>query len=287
MSVRTTLSDSYSIVKSSWSKETTYLISFGLLMGIIILPFAFLVAIAAVGVEETVNNPFDMGLFFWESIFLLVLVSNLFILMSIGMMQKIGNDRRTGKVDDMETLIKHPFQKGRFGSFVLLSLLTTVIFLIAGGIFIGIDLLFNITENNVVWANIVLTFFEVITFLLLTPPLIFASRQIITDKSRRDAFMNGWREYGRRFSNATAVNIVAFLPIAAVIALITFAGLAISWVGDEETALNLAYILGLSFVIIIAGLAILFVMLPYYVITVGNSHHEETPPPTTPTGLAG
>jgi hypothetical protein len=77
-----------------------------------------------------------------------------------------------------------------------------------------------------------------------------------------------------KFQDLSLLNIFAILPVALVIALISFMGIAIDWVGEDETALELFYILSLSFVIIIVSFFMMFIALPYYFITMGNGEEE-------------
>jgi len=278
MTVRNSLNNGFNMVRLSWIWEIIYLITFGLIMSVILLPFAFLVAIASVGIGDDVTNPFEFGLFFWASVLVLSYVSILFIVMMVGMIQKIGEDKSRGVLLEMEDLIKYPFQYGRFQAFAFLALITLAIYGGLNLLLLGGQQLFSIYSNDAVWDDWLWTILQIVVFLVITPPFIMACHRIIKDQSRNDAFISALKRYNTNFQNTSVLNLLSVVPIAIVIGLISFLGTVISWVGDGNTAQELFYILALAFGIIVVSLFMVFIAMPYYLITIGNSEEETTNP---------
>jgi len=274
MQVKNAIYQGFRATRISWITETIYLLLFGLVVGVILLPFSFLVAIASVDLPAEVTDPLELGWFFWGSVALLVFVADLFTLMIIGMVQKIGVDKNNGISHSFESLVQYPFRNGRFTSFLLLSLITSVIGGVLGIIVYLLDNWLNIYSNNILYDDWILGIAEVIVLLILTPPILIATYSIIRDDSRLNAFVAGWKNYLNKFSDFSVMHLLALIPMAVIIALITFTGIAISWFGDGEQTMELFYILTLSFVIIVISLLLVFIGLPFYLLTVANGYEE-------------
>lgn len=308
MDIMNTVNEGYQITRKSWFSQAVYAIVFSFIFSLVIIPFAFLVAIGAVlrfgttTTNETINiTTFTQLLddviaqpFFWGTIYLLTLVGVILVSMAIGMLQYIGLRKYENNGLSLEDSLKHPFVNGRFLPFILLGFLESILIGIIGAIMylardflnlnqtVTINSLNDVISNFLTLENIVYLVLQLIIYLIVIPPFMISCLSIIDDKSRYNAFVTGWQNYFRSFVFIEGVTIVSLIPIGVIGVLVSLIGVGISTITGFEsttttslTATELAIILSLSFVIILLGFLTLIFLFPLFLNTIGKGYEEE------------
>lgn len=308
MDIMNTVNEGYQITRKSWFSQAVYAIVFSFIFSLVIIPFAFLVAIGAVlrfgttTATGTINITTFTELlddiiaepFFWLTIYLLMLVSVVLLSMAIGMLQYIGLRKYENNGLSLEDSLKRPFVNGRFIPFVLLGFLETILMGIVGGAlylvrdFLNLDQttvatsLNDVISNFLTIENIVYLLLQLIIYLIVIPPFMISCLSIIDDKSRYGAFVTGWQNYFRAFLFIEGVTIVSLIPIGVIGVLVSLIGVGMSTITGFEstvtpslTATELAIILSLSFVIILLGFLTLLFLIPLFLNSIGKGYEEE------------
>ena len=288
MSIMTSVSLGFETTKKNWFKISVFGIVFSLIIALVIVPFAFLMALVAVIEGNDINILIaSNGTIFWDRILLffsalglLLVVGAIMISIQIGMSQHIALNGTT-----IEEAIKYPFLNKRLASFILLGILWGIVILIIGLITSYLRFLLGINADTDLLdlKNISLSILTIIISLILLPPWIIASLAIAQDESRYNAFIFGWKKYLSKFIDLFMTNIIALIPI--LIAGITTGSMWVLWAGTQPETIRtstttvtdpgtLAIIFLLSFVTLIIGILLLFVFIPFYASTMARSYEE-------------
>ena len=310
MNIMTTVNDGYSITKKSWFTQAVYGIIFSTIFGLIIMPFAFLVAIAAVLRGDLTNDNTNLALdtfnkliddiiaqpFFWLSIYLLSLVCIIFVTMLLGMIQLIGIKKFNNESFTLEDNIKYPFRLNNLLPFILLAFLESIVFVIIAGFlnlfrdFLDLNTtttvssLSDLINSFFTWQNILYLIVSIIIYLIFIPPYLISCLSIAENKAKYNAFIAGWKNYINSIVFFEGVTIISLIPAALGIIVISIVGVGITMVAGFDTtttttsnltANELAIILSLSFVIVLLVFAILIFLLPFFVNSLGKSYEEQ------------
>ena len=309
MTVMNTVNEGYQMTKKSWFSQAVYTIVFSVIFSLIMIPFAFLVAIGAFLRGDLIDQTTQLNIttfsellddivahpVFWFSIYLLVLVAIIFFSMALGMVQFIGIKKFKNEPLNLEDSIKYPFTNGRFLPFLLLGFLESILVGILGVLmyivrdFLDLNTTTTVTSLNDVinnfltWQNIVYLILTVVVYLIVIPPYIISCLSIIEDKSRYNAFALGWKGYVKSFLYFEGVTIVSLIPVGVVAILVALIGVGISTITGFETTVTasslttteFALMLTLSFVIILLGFLMIVFLLPFFYNSMGESFEEQ------------
>ena len=310
MTIMDTVSDGYTMTKKSWFSQAVYAIIFSFIFSLIIIPFAFLVAIGAVLrgdltdsnsqlrintlnalIDDIIANPF-----FWITMYLLILVVLIFVSILIGMLQNIGLQKYNNNGYSLEDNIKFPFHTKRLFPFILLAFLESIIITVVGGFlnltrdFLNlndqpvVNSLDDLLNNLLTLENLVYTIISVILFLIVIPPFMISCLAIVEDKATYNAFVFGWVKYAKSIIYFEGVTVISLIPIVIITILMAIIGIGIATVTGFQTdavtpssltANELAIVLGLSFIIILLSFLVLIFLLPFFFNSMGKSFEDQ------------
>ena len=311
MNVTTTVNDGYNITKKGWFTQSVFAIIFSFIFGLVVIPFAFFVAIATAlrgdytatssGPVITNFNQFiddiSANPIFWFSIYLLLLVGLTFICILIGMLQFIGTKKYSSNGLSLEEYLKYPFKNGRIYAFILLAFLESIVSILVGGILtifrealdlnktVTVNSISDVIDNFLTWQNILYLVVSLIVFLILFPPLLISCFAIVHDETKFNSFFFGWKKYLKSIIYFEEITVVSLIPMGVVVVLLSLIGLGITSVTGFETsttttstnlsASDLSMVLGLSFVIIVLAFITILFLLPLLLNTIGKSYEEK------------
>lgn len=310
MAIMETVSDGYTMTKKSWFTQMVYMIVYMFIFTLILVPFAFLVAISSVLRTGSTDNTLVLQInslsaliddiiaqpFFWLTIYLLLLVFTILASILVGMVQIIGLQKFKNQPLSLEDNIKFPFHTKRLLPFIVLgfleSIVMVIIALITSEIRIFLDLnsvqapnSFNDFINlTFTWQNITYTIISAIIFLIVVPPFVISCLAVTEDQATYDAFFVGWSKYVKSIIYFEGVTIISAIPLVVVGLIMGIIGIGITnvtgWQTNTTNPVNLnatefSIVLGSAFVITLLAFFLFIFLLPFFLNTMGKSYEDQ------------
>ena len=310
MSITKTMNEGFLITKKSWFTQAVYSIIFSVIFFLIMIPFAFLLAIGSVLrsgttdsnsqivittfnelIDDIINNPL-----FWISIYLLFLVMLIFISILIGMLQIIGIKKFNNEITSLEDNLKISFHKNTLFPFIVLAFIETIAIAIIGGImtllrdFLNlnnqatVNSLDDFINNFLTVENILFIIISIIVLLIVIPPYLISCLAIVEGKASYNAFFFGWKEFVKSIVYLEEITIISLLPTAIVGLIIVLIGIGMVTITGFQnppvttnnlTAIEFLIVLSASFGIILLTFLTMIFFIPFFVNSFGKGFQDQ------------
>lgn len=288
MIVNNSVNQGYQNAKNHWLSQGIFVLVYSVVVGFLILPFAFFVAITSTILDEGGENEFSgASVLFWISIAILVLAGIMFVAMLMGTLQHRALEKDKSQTFMFEEALKHSFTNGRFRSYAIFSgyffLINALIGLISWVLREGLGL--NETHDYGI-LDIIMNTISLIVMIILLSTANLSALAIAEGEATSDAFVLGWKKFYNRIIDLFAINSVAMIPLAITITITALVGVLLGEVGPEDTnedesAGELVITFSLILIIIIVQLFLLFFVFPLYAAIVAKGAENSKTKPLT------
>jgi hypothetical protein len=289
MTINVSVKEGYQNTRQFWFSQGIFALLYSIIVGFLILPFAFFVAITATILDEDGETEFSgESVLFWISIAFIVFTGIMFVAMLMGTLQHRALEKEKGQEFPFEDALKHPFIEGRFRSYLIFSgyffLLNAVIGLISWGVSEILGL--NESDHDYGVVDIIVNMVSLIVLVVLMSAANLSVLAIANGEATSDAFSLGWKKFYASMVNLFAINFAGLIPLAIPITITALIGVLIDEVSpdneEDESAGELAIILFLTLIIIIVQLFLLFFAFPLYaaIVARGSENTKSVTPKT-------
>ncbi|MFX1532629.1 MAG: hypothetical protein ACFFDI_00170 [Promethearchaeota archaeon] len=298
------LKNGFNLWKQAWLTQLIAILVLSFISVLVIVPFAFLVAIATeiFGTPEVIAQPNTLLTFsvlqsileyplFWVVVFLLLIVFMISHAVTIAAIQRVGHDYAqtgTGRFEEtIKTLIPMIIPLAIVA--IVSSIITVIPLLIFAEIFnllrdaiptslptiLSLPFIVGSTLDLDIVMIISILFFALI-FILFSGPPFLATSAIVTEEADMNGIVEGWKLYFRK-PLSTIVAMIVYLIIGIIIVsgfMLLVNGIIILLSGPTDLIYVATVGLGWVFVLIVYFVIIIFAINPWFY-TVMYSFYQE------------